>query len=83
MASIINKPSFVMKRVQITGTTDANGNLSLYTEDSKALVLFAWNGTHVFIPFYYGNSWYARVQRTDASGTAMTNTAITCDIYYI
>lgn len=72
-----------LKREAISGTTDANGNLSLASSNSKTVVLFVWNNLYVFIPFFFNNVWYARVQRADSSGTALTNTAVSCDVLYM
>lgn len=75
---------FVKQRDNITGTTDTNGNVYVPTEQypTKGL-LFAWNGTNIFIPFYYNNNWYCRVQRTNAAGEAITNTSVTFSVLYI
>ena len=81
MASTIEQ-SLVIKTETKTGTTDSNGNLLLSSTVSKQCVLFVWDNTHVFIPFYYNGKWYARVQITDAAGTAVTNTNISASIYY-
>ena len=72
-----------LKRTTVSGTTDANGNLRLTAPDMAKIVLFVWDGNKIFIPFYYNGSWYARVQSTNAQGTAVTNTAITGEMFYI
>lgn len=75
---------FNMKQTTITGTTDANGNLSLAgIPGATKLVLFVWDGAHVFIPFYYNGAWYARAQMTNAAGSAITNQQLSCYVYYL
>lgn len=65
-----------------TGTSDANGNLKITTSGVK-IILFAWNGQHVFIPFFYAGNWYVRCQRTDLNGSGIANTQFTVNYYYI
>ena len=73
-----------IKQTSVSGTTDANGNLKLtHSGGPMRVVLFAWDGNKVFIPFYYNGGWYARVQQTNAAGSAVTNTAVTCNILYL
>jgi len=80
----IHADRFNLQQATITGTTDANGNLSLVGIPGGAkLVLFAWDGAHVFIPFYYQGAWYTRVQVTDAAGTAFTSQQVSCHVYFI
>lgn len=73
-----------IKTLQVSGTTDSNGNLRLSQAGTPMkIVLFGWDGSRIFIPFYYNGAWYARVQLTNSAGSAVTNTAINCTIYYI
>lgn len=75
---------FNLLQTTVTGTTDANGNLSLGVLPYGAkLIVFVWDNVHVFIPFRYNGSWYVRVQISDAAGTACPNDNISCSVYYI
>lgn len=75
---------FNLLQTTITGTTDANGNLSLGVLPYGAkVIVFVWDNIHVFIPFRYSGSWYARVQKSDAAGTAYQNGNVSCSVYYI
>lgn len=47
------------------------------------VILFAWDGLRIYIPFYYNGNWYCRVQATSANPTAVTNTNLTFQFYYI
>ena len=69
----------------VSGTTDANGNLLLpvVATGERHAVIFAWDGTHVFIPFYYSGNWYCRVQYSNAVGDPYANQNVTCSYYYI
>ena len=72
------------KQKTFTGTSDANGNLRIDTSGfSVKILLFAWNGQHVFIPFYYNSAWYVRCQRTDLNGSGIANSQFTINYYYI
>lgn len=68
-----------------TGTTDANGNVEItgYTGTAPRIVLFGWDGSHIFIPFYYASKWYFRVQLTNAAGQAFANQSVTYSYDYI
>ena len=84
MASGTMKQEVRIKTESKTATTDANGNMLLDTYGvQKQCILFVWDNVHVFIPFYYSGKWYARVQVTDSAGTAVTNTSVSANIYYI
>lgn len=77
----IPQMTWPLKKETINGTTDTNGNIKASV--TAKLVLFAWDSEHVFIPFFYGNYWYFRVQRTNANGDALVNTAVSFYVYYI
>lgn len=79
----LNIPVFTLQKIDYTGTTDANSNLSLAIPGGATLVLFLWDNYHVFIPFRYNNAWYARVQMTDFEGSGWANKEVNCSIYYI
>lgn len=65
------------------GTTDGNGNLAITGETGVLIILFAWDGSHIFIPFFYSNNWYLKVCSTNSSLTNLVNAAISCDYYYV
>ena len=72
-----------IRRTTVTGTTDSNGNLKLTLPENATVIIFAYDSERVFIPFWYRGYWYVRVQSTNAAGTAMTSTSITCTVFYI
>lgn len=77
--------AWLKKRENITVTTDANGNAQIQSVpgDPIKVLLFAWDGSHIFIPFYYNNTWYCRVQYTNAAGNILASTSVTFSIYYV
>lgn len=79
----LNGYLFPIYKGQTTGTTDANGNLKLTNATTMSSVIFAWDATHLCIPFFYGSDWYVRVQITDSAGTAYANQQVTVYFHYI
>ena len=77
------KVNNLIKQVVVTGTTDANGNVVVQTGLSIKLILFAWDDTHIFIPFRYRSAWYCRVQMSDNTGSAYVNQSINFNILFI
>lgn len=77
--------SLIKTRQNITVTTDANGNAQIRSVpgDPIRVLLFAWDGQHIFIPFYYGNTWYCLVQYTNAAGSILESASVTFSIYYL
>ena len=77
--------AWLKTRQNITVTTDANGNAQIQSivGDPIKVLLFAWDGQHIFIPFYYNNTWYCRVQYTNAAGSILASTSVTFSIYYL
>lgn len=76
----------VLKTLSFSGTTDSNGNLKvIYDDDAIDIkaILFAWNGQHVFTPFYYNHTWYLHVASSNLNSTGCASTSISCSIYYI
>ena len=74
----------LIRQGSITNTSDNNGNVmvSLSGVNIK-VILFAWDGLRIYIPFYYNGNWYCRVQTTAATPQAVTNTNLTFQFYYI
>lgn len=77
------KVNNLIKQAAITGTTDANGNVVVQTGLAVKVILFAWDDTHLFIPFRYRNAWYCRVQMSDATGSEYANMSVNFNILFI
>lgn len=73
----------IIKRDTFSGTTDVNGNVLLYPGTDR-IVLSVYSGTgYNHVPFVYKSAWYARVIRTNAEGSAYTNTEVYGSYAYI
>lgn len=65
-----------------TTTTDTNGNVAIEGYTNMKILNFAWDSSHIFIPFFFNGKWFCRVQLTDATGTAIRNTSVTFNFFY-
>lgn len=84
LESEIQNGDFIKKYTNYTATTDSNGNARVSPSGFLAkTILFAWNNLQVFIPFYYSDNWYVRVQYPNAQGQVVVNTSVTFSFYYI
>ena len=73
----------LIQQASVSGTTDANANVLVSISDTVKIILFAWDGSRVFIPFFYSGRWYCRVQESTANGTGCPNLSVTFNVYYI
>ena len=72
-----------IRQTNVSGTTDANGNLRTNLPENAVVVLFGWNGVNVFLPFFYNGNWYVKVLSTNANNTALVNTPVAVNLLYI
>lgn len=82
-SNINNNLANLVKKGDTTGTTDANGNLQLSNDETMSSILFAWDGTHICIPFFYNNNWYVHMAVTDSTMSAWANKSVTVNYHYI
>lgn len=68
----------------LTGTTDANGNLSLGLSTSGASSVISVVGSnYVYTPFVYSGNWYAKVVSSNSSSTPIVSESVSVTIKYI
>lgn len=68
----------------LTGTTDANGNLSLGLSTSAASSIVSVVGSnYVSTPFVYSGNWYAKVVSSNSSSTPIVSESVSVTIKYI
>lgn len=74
----------LIRQGSVTNTSDNNGNVMVNLSGVNIkVILFAWDGLRIYIPFYYNGNWYCRVQTTAATSQAVINTNLTFQFYYI
>lgn len=69
----------------VTGTTTSNGNLNLDLSANNFAVLSVWrsDASSCCIPYTTAaGNWYARVQSTGASPSAVASTSVTVEVVY-
>ena len=68
----------------MTGTTDANGNLSLGLSESTAKSIIGITGSnYVYIPFVYAGNWYAKTVSSNSQSTPVINESVSVSIKYL
>lgn len=68
----------------MTGTTDANGNLSLGLSESAAKSIIGVTGSnYVYIPFVYAGNWYAKTVSSNSQATPVVNESVSVSIKYL
>lgn len=86
LTNILNEvlPIGSPKTKTLTGTTDANGNLSLGLSTSAASSVVSVVGSnYVYTPFVYSGNWYAKVVSSNSASTPIVSESVSVTIKYI
>lgn len=74
----------LIKTKNISGTTNANGNLSLGLTTDNVVVQVTANGGYPCMPWVYDGEWSVLVgNQSGTSFNTLPNTSVTLKVYYI
>ena len=74
----------LIKTKSISGTTNANGNLSLGLTTDNVVVQVTANGGYPCMPWVYNGEWSVLVgNQSGTSFNTLPNTSVTLKVYYI
>ena len=78
------KSTAMFEKLTVTVTTSATGNANITQLNANRIVVCVRGGVGMAVAFVgrgVNGAYYAHI--TDSNGTALTNTSVTLDIYYI